>query len=1147
MDRNDQDAHTRSRARASFAARRGLRGTLHAGGPRAHPVGGRGGIAVSGPAMAGQRGNSFSSRAVSSRPHRVMSMANPRYIPPVSSHGQGSAPPSSIESPALSGSSDLSVASENTDGVELEEAMPPLLDASDDEDESDDEDRDEDDENDSNVQVSDSDKSLFDGGSIHGQVMDVNASLRIGTPDVDELVDQFTAVLSARTVKPPSQDPEPGHLPGDPTSGDISSTMTGDNIQHAIQQPLPEPGILELYRSLHPTWFIRIFLTLVVFLHTHHHVSFRACGIILFCVHAIFRGAGLIPSEDTSMPITLKTTFSRLKMDDRFHVWPLCSKCHRLFPPDTASSAMCEDCDIALFKPILRSLWRQLVGKDSPPPPPPPPHLGAPIQQLSDLLRDLLSSGDAEDEMEAWKMEEGDAEAYQHMSSGTVWQSARDPSDKTKPFFDVHSTSEELRIGVTFSLDWFSRKSSSYGPSHSSGVMSFSVANFREAIRYRAKNLMLACMTPGPNEPTAAELQQYLRIIVNDLLDLYDNGVIVCTPKYPQGRRIRVILLAIVCDHPAMCKVIGCADHGHKRAPCLKCHVTKEEMFTEKSLQNQFEKRDGEIYRQQCFQYRDLATQEEKDAFFKEHAVFDPMHNLLLGIVKNQWYSRWILNNTLRKPTETNGRELQLIHDFLEEFETPLWAGRLPLRVGEPAGGSLTADEYKFATTVAWPIVIPVVWEEFLQEAQTAFENANKRYDDALKKYETDLLTWNNSIHASYKTTRSTTRQTTKSSKSTKQQPKDKPGKVSDEKPNPPKKPVCRMQKDEPRNFLCLAAALKIFLGSSVYKHMLPRATDFLKDYLLNYRLLYGEAEMKPNHHWAVHLPDQIQSFASVYNFWSFLAERLNKTLKNLNSNNWSGGQIEVSMMREFYRGTQTNLLMQSIVKNPDNPIVASIMTRLMSVNGEALGTIADAAQMATAMHVGIGPITHSSTRLSDKCRAALYNHYNTGFPQVHYPLDLHPPPGTVMLSPKAQFYEWATIDGRRITPIDHSLRDTAGSSIVQVVQPEDGKTYGGQLNRIFHHIQPSINDDTLWAEIDWMIPSEFTPLEDDIWHEFPELEIETWEFQQFYEHGDPAAPPSIVPFKQIHCQLARGTIRTTDPPLWITTSLDRHPDFDIE
>jgi|ERR1700722_16222157 len=40
------------------------------------------------------------------------------------------------------------------------------------------------------------------------------------------------------------------------------------------------------------------------------------------------------------------------------------------------------------------------------------------------------------------------------------------------------------------------------------------------------------------------------------------------------------------------------------------------------------------------------------------------------------------------------------------KFAAPLWAGSLPTKVGEPAGGSLTADEYKFATTVPFAIAV---------------------------------------------------------------------------------------------------------------------------------------------------------------------------------------------------------------------------------------------------------------------------------------------------------------------------------------------------------------------------------------------------------------------------------------------------------
>lgn len=38
----------------------------------------------------------------------------------------------------------------------------------------------------------------------------------------------------------------------------------------------------------------------------------------------------------------------------------------------------------------------------------------------------------------------------------------------------------------------------------------------------------------------------------------------------------------------------------------------------------------------------------------------------------------------------------------------PSWVGRLPGKVGYPAGGSLTADEYKALALVYLPVVVSI-------------------------------------------------------------------------------------------------------------------------------------------------------------------------------------------------------------------------------------------------------------------------------------------------------------------------------------------------------------------------------------------------------------------------------------------------------
>jgi hypothetical protein len=45
-----------------------------------------------------------------------------------------------------------------------------------------------------------------------------------------------------------------------------------------------------------------------------------------------------------------------------------------------------------------------------------------------------------------------------------------------------------------------------------------------------------------------------------------------------------VMLVGIVADHPAMVKMAGFADKGHNEAPCSKCTVKKENMFSDKAL-----------------------------------------------------------------------------------------------------------------------------------------------------------------------------------------------------------------------------------------------------------------------------------------------------------------------------------------------------------------------------------------------------------------------------------------------------------------------------------------------------------------------------------------------------------------------------------
>jgi hypothetical protein len=67
-------------------------------------------------------------------------------------------------------------------------------------------------------------------------------------------------------------------------------------------------------------------------------------------------------------------------------------------------------------------------------------------------------------------------------------------------------------------------------------------------------------------------------------------------------------------------------------------------------------------------------------------------------------------------------------------------------------------------------------------------------------------------------------------------QGKGKKKKQTDPKPDPPKKPHCRMHHDEPEMLLRLVTFLKIFMASSIDERAIPHAGQLLEDYLFDYK-----------------------------------------------------------------------------------------------------------------------------------------------------------------------------------------------------------------------------------------------------------------------------------------------------------------------
>ncbi|KAJ7923894.1 hypothetical protein B0H13DRAFT_1448180, partial [Mycena leptocephala] len=147
-----------------------------------------------------------------------------------------------------------------------------------------------------------------------------------------------------------------------------------------------------------------------------------------------------------------------------------------------------------------------------------------------------------------------------------------------------------------------------------------------------------------------------------------------------------------------------------------------------------------------------------------------------------------------------------------------------------------------------------------------------------------------------------------------------------------------------------------------------------------------------------------------------------------------------------------------------------------------------------------------------------------------------------IMLLPFVDFFNHALLDGKRLTPTTRSRRNTAGSSLIQARYR--GEAYAGEVRHILRHHQTGVSEsrDTILVHISWMKQSNLTPLDAGkfTWADHPQLGVDTWEYNTYADPKDEDFLPIIMRLVDIQCQISRGKISHTDPPLWMTVTMDR-------
>lgn len=248
------------------------------------------------------------------------------------------------------------------------------------------------------------------------------------------------------------------------------------------------------------------------------------------------------------------------------------------------------------------------------------------------------------------------------------------------------STIDVGRYSFTLCVDFFNPLTNKQaGKKSSIGIISVVCVNLPPSLRYKAENMFLAGVIPGPNEPPLTAVNHYLSSLIDEFHLFWDTGVRFSqTQNFPDGRLVQCALIMVICDLLAARKAAGFAACSHEHF-CSVCHCTRSQNGYGDTNYHKWKRRTNADCRSAADSYLTATTPESRLEEFNKSGVrwsellrlsyfdiarcvvVDSMHNLFLGLIKEHFTG--ILGIT---PTS-----------YREEAVIPLALGPVPQDISE--------------------------------------------------------------------------------------------------------------------------------------------------------------------------------------------------------------------------------------------------------------------------------------------------------------------------------------------------------------------------------------------------------------------------------------------------------------------------------
>lgn len=424
-------------------------------------------------------------------------------------------------------------------------------------------------------------------------------------------------------------------------------------------------------------------------------------------------------------------------------------------------------------------------------------------------------------------------------------------------------------------------------------------------IRNRPENVFIVGIAPGPREPSLEQTNWILRPIVTELQILWNPGLLLSqTHLYKEGRLVKVALLPVIADIPALRRSLGFPSATATNF-CSICHLTKPNINIVDP--NEWEPRTCAQHKSWALQARDSKTVKERKLIFQTHGVrysvlieleywniidyhvIDAMHNLLLGLLS--WHVRrlWAMKDVKNEEDELPPiSKVELLDLYLERSQpTPKKQHETTPEEDDDEGvesvqgiafgeySSSNDEDYDPLGDVGWngPWNAPPLDEIIFDEKML------RRINALLPRIH--IPTWiKRAIRVLGKASF---------------------GKLkADEWRNlfalqlpliliPMWFGQDNVKSSLLKNFIHLGSLVNLALKREINSDQIDRYKHHIQKYLEGSLQLFQHCKLAPNHHIAIHLAGRLEEFGPVRAEWSFPFERLMGSILKGSHNNHIG------------------------------------------------------------------------------------------------------------------------------------------------------------------------------------------------------------------------------------------------------------------